>query len=229
MGDAAWAVAGAVLLAASVALVLAPLRVNLSVQARGDPTGAWAVAGGVRIAFVAVAVVAASGMPATASLHVFGRRLAERRLADLVSRAAGGDGEGASVDRLHAAWERFERHLDPIEVAGFLLGERRRLELVEASVDCEYSFADVALTGKVLAALCVLDGALPPRVRIHGVPSWEAVDRAAVAASASLRLWPGRALVDALVFLARNARWRRGAPPAPAPAAPRPLGGAGAR
>ncbi|MCC6216848.1 MAG: hypothetical protein IT376_18460 [Polyangiaceae bacterium] len=228
MDAAAWAVAGAgfIVAAALVALTLAPLSVHLSGQARGDPSGAWAAAGGIRIAFVAVALVAARDAPATAHLLVFGRRVATRRLRDLGRRARSEAGDRLSAEELRAAFARLERHLDPLELVGFLLRERRRIELADASLDCEYSFADVALTGKVLAALCVLDGALPPWIAVRGRPGWEAVDRASLALSATLRLWPGRAVVDTAVFLARRARWRRapGSVGGPSPAAE--LGGA---
>jgi hypothetical protein len=106
-----------------------------------------------------------------------------------------------------------ERRLGLVEVFEFAVGERRRVALERLDLDLEYSFRDVIFTGKLLAALSVLSGLVPPPVAIRHCPSWQWEDKLNASLAGTISLRPGRLLVDSLWFVVRNIRvWPRRAP-----------------
>ncbi len=205
-------VACVVLVTLVVVLILLPLKVSVSLQGRGEPSGAWAVAAGTQIGPVAITSVAASGVRAMARAHVFGRQVWERPLSEL--RRATPEGDEPEKDALAAVrggYGRFERWFDPAATARFLIGEHRRVRLESLTADLDYSFRDVVLTGQLMGAIYALGGMLPRRVVIRQKVSWKAEDRASVALASTVKVWPGRMVVDALIFVVRNVKvLRRG-------------------
>jgi hypothetical protein len=198
----------AVLLVFALALLLAPLPIELSAQGRGEPGGDWALAGGVACGPLAGAAVAARGVEPALRVLLFGRRVLSRSLAG--EREA--EPSGAT---LAERWQRLSRWIDPGELARFLLRERRRVRIVRLQVDLSYSFADVTLTGRMLGALHALGALLPPAVTLRHEVCWDAVDRGRIVLSGRLKLWPGLVFLDTLLFLARHLRLTRPKPAAP--------------
>jgi hypothetical protein len=202
-----WLVALLVALGILLLSLLLPLRVELSLRARGDPSGAWAVAGGVEITVVALSGVAARGVPASVAAHLLGKQIWSRRLSELGAKPD--TDERGFVDKQKARYAELERWFDPVDLALFALGERRRFRIEKLDIDVDFSFADVATTGKMLAGLYALSGALPPPIAIRPRPSWDSVDRAEVALSGRIRLMPGLLLVDLGLFVVRNVKLGR--------------------
>lgn len=205
-----WIIALAVLAALCVVLLLVPVRLHLSLRGRGDPSGAWAIAGGAQVGPLALSSVAARGVTPTVGAHLLGKRLWQREL------APGEAEEGGEVERARRLarqqkerYQKLERWFDPLDLAFFLVSERRRIRVEQFDLDVDYSFEDIALTGKTLAALYLLGGALPPPFVIRPRPSWDTVDRADLAVTVKIRLRPGLVLVDTAWFVVRRVKLRR--------------------
>ena len=200
-----WLIALGIVVLLLVALVFLPLRLGLSLRARGDPSGAWAAAGGGQIGPLALSGVAAQGVSPRVSAHVFGKKLWERDLAALGEKKTPRE----TAESAKRSYDKLERWFDPLELVLFLVQERRRIRIEIFEVDVTYSFQDIALTGKTLAALYVLGGTLPAPIVIRPKPSWEAEDRADLALSGKIRVWPGLVLVDTTWFVLRRVKLRR--------------------
>lgn len=199
-----------------VGLLFVPLRVRFSLQGRGEPSGFWALAGGVQLGPVAASGIAAQGVPATLSVHVLGKKLWQKKVAELgesKQEEPSAEEEAPEKKPLRERYRKLERWLDPLDLGLFLLHERRRVELLPTEVDLEYGFRDIATTGKLLAAIYAISPLLPGPLLVRQKPSWEGMDRAALAASGSIRVWPGLLVVDAAWYLIRNVRVRRREPP----------------
>jgi len=205
-----WLVARALLMLAALALLLLPVNLTFSLQARGEPTGGYAAAGGAGLGPVSVTCVAAQALPLRFEVHVLGKKLRSRRAA-----------RQTRAEKSSAGKPGWLARVDPLDFALFLLDERRRIALGWLRVRVEYSFANVATTGRVLAALCALSALLPERIHFEQHPSWQLESRASLAVDGRIRLWPGRLALDTLWFLVQSRMLaERPAPPA-LPAAPR--------
>ena len=206
-----------------LAAIFTPWRVRVSLQGRGEPEGVWAVGGGLQMGPLALSGAAARGVEAAMQLHVWGRRLWGRPVRALLRRVAGGDraesapDEGGAIrDRIERGWQRmrdgaqrFEAWFDPLPAARFLLGEVRRIRPNRLCVDVDYSFEDVVLTGRILAAIYLLRAVLPPQVVIHARHSWESEDRLHGEVEGEILIWPVLAAIDVLWYAVRRIKIRR--------------------
>lgn len=209
-----WLALAALALVVSCVLVLLPIRLQLSVQGRGEPGGAWAVAGGAQIGPALASGVAARGVTPRYEVRVFGRTLlprakkeddeAERDEAEEETDALERAREG--LERAKDGYRRFERWLDPGDLLVFLVQERRRIQVESLDLDLDYSFRDIVTTGKLLGAIYALAGAMPPVVSIRQRASWEAEDRFELVGAGKIRIFPGLIVVDTLWFVIRNLR-----------------------
>jgi hypothetical protein len=207
------AIVALVLALVLVGLTLLPVRLRFSLQARGEPNGFWALAGGAQVGPVAASGIAAKGVPAHINVHAFGKKLWHKQLAELLQDKPGDqapeEAEEAPPARVSESYRRLERWLDPTDLLLFLVHERRRIEIEPTEIELEYGFRDIALTGKTLGAIFALTPLLPAPIVIHQIPHWESSDRAAFAGSGSIRVWPGLLIVDAAWYLIRNVKIRR--------------------
>lgn len=209
----AW-IALAVLLI-GVLLVLLPVRLQLSMQGRGDPSGNWMLAGGGQIGPLALSGVGAQGLSPTAQLHLFGKQVWQRPLLEPPkTKKEEPERERGAVKSARSAYARLSRWLDPLDLGLFVVRERRRVRVELLEVDLEYSFEDVALTGKVLGAVYMVSGLLPPPIVIRQTPSWESLDQAQVALVGKIRIRPGLVVLDSAIYVVKNLRIRRRKPPA---------------
>ena len=206
-----------------LAAIFTPWRVRVSLQGRGEPEGVWALGGGIQLGPVALSGAAARGAEAAVQLHLLGRRLWGRSLRALVRRAATGteaedepERDTPLRDRIERGWRRlrdrarrFEAWFDPWPAAWFLLGELRRVRPRRLYVDVDYSFEDVVLTGRVLAAIYLLRGVLPPEVVIHQHHSWNSEDRVHGAIEGEILIWPVLAAIEVLWYAVRRIKIRR--------------------
>jgi len=210
-----WIACAVVVIDLCLAAFLTPLRVILDLQARGEPQGMWAAAGGLQIGPLAASGAAARGVPATLQVHAFGRCwLTKQAGAQLDERPEGDPGgiERArqALERVGERYRRFERWFDPLDLLLFLLQERRRIRPQQLEVDLEYAFEDPMLTGRLLAAICVLQSVLPDSIVVRSTPSWELVDRAQLGIRGEIRVWPVLAATDAIWYATTNVRvWPR--------------------
>jgi hypothetical protein len=187
-------------------LVFMPWRVELSAEARAEPDGHWAAAGGVALGPFALSGVGARGVPVSIHVYAFGRRKYTRALAaeDEPQELSEGDGSEAEAPatppRAGRVRRFFSRRFDPIDAVAWLLSEHRRLRF-EVDHDLDYSFRDVALTGKLLGGIYVLLPLLPQGIRLRQRPSWESVDRGALQATGSLKIFAGLVLCDLIWYM----------------------------
>ena len=147
-------------LVAFVALAVVPWRVGLSLQAHGDPGGAWAVAGGAQLLGCAASVAQARGAPLVLELRAFGRRVLFRALGASPAPARPRPPRSDYLRRL-------ARRVDPVDLAFFLAGERRRLAVRNLEGIVELGLHDVALAGQVAGALAVLSALGAPFGRLR--------------------------------------------------------------
>jgi hypothetical protein len=205
-----WIIALAIALAVLVTLALLPIRIGFSLRGRGDPSGAWALAGGGQLGPLALSAVAARGVPASVGLYAFGKRLWQKQLPEPEPEPEPEPKpDRGFVATQRARYAKLERWFDPADILMFVLSESRRIRIDKLDVDVGYSFRDVVLTGKTTAALYVLSGALPAPIVIRPLPSWESVDRADLALSGAIRLWPLLLLVDGALFVVRRVKLRK--------------------
>jgi len=213
-----WVIAVAIVFAIALILVLLPIRLRFNFQGRGDPSGVWAIAGGAQIGPAVGSGVAARGIETTIQAHLFGRSIYKRTLKELRAERDKVREESDSIEpvieKLEARYKKLERWFDPLDLALFLLRERRRVVFERVIVDLDYSFADITVTGKLLGAIYAFSALLPAQIVIRQNPRWEFVDKLAVAGSGKIRIWPGLLVVDAAWFLIRNVRVRRRPPEA---------------
>jgi hypothetical protein len=211
--DGLWIVLAVVLvLSFAIGALFVPIRLRLRFQGRGDPSGTWALAGAAQVGPLIASGVAARGVTPTLRIQAFGRSLYERTLPQLLEKKDKPEEEtepeplATRVDRFVDRLGRVHRRLPAENVLGFLIYERRRIRIESLELDLDYSFADVATTGKLLGAIYAVSALFPPQVVIRQNPSWEFEDRGEIGASGVIVVWPGLVFVDSLGFLVRNAR-----------------------
>lgn len=193
---------------AGVALLWWPWRLSFQLEGRGEPSGAWALVGGASLGPVSVTAVAAAGVVPQLQLYCWNRRLVQRSLTALRARRGAPGVPAPLLPRLRRLGARLRRHVDVGELLWFLAGERRRVRLESGVLELDFSFRDVALTGKLLGAVQLLDGVLPATLRVTARPRWEFEDRAAGGLRGVLAFWPGLLLVETLWWVLRYARLR---------------------
>jgi len=213
-----WLSLGAALVVLLLVLVVrVPLSLSSNVQAKADPSGAWAVAAGLGLGPFAMSAIAAAGVKPFLTCHVFGKQLARLPLSrwvrrqprpmptELESAPSAEADEHAPLSRLERGVAGLFRSLDPIDAVLTFFWEKGRIFQVRSLViEVEYSFRDVALTGRILAALYVLSALLPEQYELRQTPSWESEDRVAFGADGRFKIWPGRLLLDVLRFVLKQ-------------------------
>lgn len=218
-----WLFAGVALLALVLLLAfVVPVSFSSSLQGRAEPSGGWAAALGLGLGPIALSAIAAAGVAPFMTCHVFGRQLVRLPLSRWVRRAHKPESAEAKPGAPPVTWSRLEhsvarffRSLDPLETVLSWWEKERVFQVRSLVLDVEYSFRDVALTGRILAGLYVLSAVLPEHWQVNQTPSWESEDRLSLAADARFRIWPGRLLIDLVGFvLKRRSRARQSAEPA---------------
>jgi hypothetical protein len=190
-----------------------PTTLSSSLQIKAEPSGSWGIALGVALGPVSLSALAAAGTRPFVACHLFGRQLGRLPLARWLwpktskgpaVEAVTAPGRSRASGRERFAAQLF-RAVDPLETL-LTWWDKDRVHLRSAVLDVEYSFRDVALTGKILAALYMLSGVLPERYVIHQTPAWDSEDRLALAMDGTFRIWLGRLFVDLLAFVLKLLR-----------------------
>jgi len=188
---------------------LLPISLSSNLQARAEPSGSWVLALGIGLGPFAFSAIAARGVKPFLSCHLFGKQLVRFSLSrwrrepedkNEPERPAKG-GERSRVDR---AITGFFRNLDPLDTILAWWEKESVFRVQSLQLNVEYSFRDVALTGRILAGLCVLSGVLPERYVINQTPVWASEDRLALVADGRFRIWPVRLVVDVLGFVLKQ-------------------------
>lgn len=192
-----WLVAVTVAFALSVAVVLWPLRFEVSGRARGEADGSWVLGGGVSLSVVSVALVWARGVSPQLSFLIFGRKLAfQPRLGERLARPVPARVKAAS----RRAWAR----VDPLGLAIKLLEERRHLRLRYLVLDLAYGFRDPLLTGRLFGAISALSAVLPAPVEVRQAPRWDFEDGWEVALDGRAVVKPWLVLLDTGAYVVRQ-------------------------
>ena len=200
-----------------------PVSPSCNLQARAEPSGNWALAFGVGVGPMACSAIAAHGVPPFLTCHLFGKQLVRLPLSRWLARPKkeldpeqrDPPAKARPLSRIERAIARFFVNLDPLEALWSWWEKERIFEVRSLELDVEYSFRDVALTGQILAGLCLLSGVLPERYVINQTPVWAVEDRVLLAVDGRFRIWPVRLAVDVLGFvLKQRSLARRSAGPA---------------
>lgn len=225
-----WLAALVSVLALAVTLAIVwPVRVQASIEGRADPTGFYALASGVSIGPFAVAAVIARGVPGRVQVHILSRLVGTWTFAELwaagtrLSKRLRKPAKKKSppvpiaerVAQVERGWARIQRFLDPIAFARFVFAERKRIALDYLDVALRFGGDDVALTGRIVAAIMVLDGMFGARVSLRPEPIWIGDMALGVAARGRVRLYPGRFVFATLLYLVKNVRLLPPPPAAP--------------
>ncbi len=195
-------------------LARASFTISSNLQGRADPSGSWAIAWGIALGPLALTTLAAPQVKPFLSCHLFGKQLARVPLSRFLERkkqSLEGDVQATNAESrpgLEAAQQKrgssFLQNLDPLEAVLSWWESERVLALDSLIVDVTYSFRDIALTGRILAAIYVLSAVLPEGYEVRQTPDWESVDRGTLEAEAKLRFWPGRLVVWAVGFVLKQ-------------------------
>jgi hypothetical protein len=201
------------LLVAFVLAFFASIRLQLNGQARGDPSGAWAVAGGGQLGPVIASGLAGRGLPGRIEVRIFGKLFWKKAL-DQPDEPSEPDPERLerTRKRVTGGYALLERWFDPLDLLIFLVGEKRRIRFEHLEIELAYSFEDPLVTGKLMGAVHMLNGVLPSQIVVRQDVSWEFVDRARIALDGRIRLWPGLLLVDTAAFVVRRVKLRKRPP-----------------
>lgn len=186
-----------------------PIALSSNLQARAEPSGTWVLAMGIGVGPLAFSVIAAHAVKPFLTCHLFGRQVVRLPLSRWLQRPTrkprpeGGEAHPKPLElsRVERAIGRLFSNLDPLEALSAWWEKERVFEVRSLELDVQYSFRDVALTGQILAALCVLSGVLPDRYSINHRPGWDSEDRLAIAADGRFRIWPVRLVVNVLAFV----------------------------
>jgi hypothetical protein len=206
----------------ALTLLFVPFRVELSAEARAEPDGFWALAGGLALGPFAVSGAGARGVPPALHLYAFGKRRHSHELGDGGDEGREDEGcedeaselesvevEARGEPRRRSRLLRFlSRHFDLVDALAWLFAERRRVHL-DMDVEVAYSCRDIALTGRIYAVCCLLVPLLPRGVRFHPAPSWDTVDQGSLRASGSVRLFAGLVLWDLFWYMLKRPFARR--------------------
>ena len=200
MGDLWWLTIAITLLCLLLVAFFWPYRIDLNVQAKGEPDGGWLIAGGVSVTLFALSGVVGRGLPATLQLHAGRFRLWKGE--------GFGQSEKESPNRedLVSGYRRFSSWF---EVASLpKLGWRliRRMRILQLDCEIDYSFEDVALTGKLLAGFCLLSAVLPPPIHFRHQPDFAAADSLSLVGQGAFRVSFGMCAVTLLWFGLRHVR-----------------------
>jgi hypothetical protein len=207
----------------ALAALFVPWRFELSAEARAEPDGFWALAGGLALGPFAVSGAGARGVPPALHWYAFGKRRHSHELEEASepeepeereepAEAPASEGrpeepealpEGARHETGSRVWRFFSRHFDLVDALAWLFSERRRVRL-DMDVEVAYSCRDIALTGRIFAVCCLLVPLLPRGVRFHPAPSWDSVDQGTLRASGSVRLFAGLVLWDLFWYMLRR-------------------------
>lgn len=201
-----WLLLLGVALLLAVALCYWPLRIDVSGRARGEPDGAWVVAGGMSVAGLAFAFVAARGVKARLTVTLWGRKLAltpewGKKLAPSVPK------------RVKVASRRAWARIDPLDLGLKLLDERRHLRLRYLVLDASYGFRDPLLTGRLVGALSMLSAVLPSPIEIRHRPRWDFEDGWEISLDGRAQLRPLLVVLELAVHVLRNLSAHRASPP----------------
>ncbi len=210
----AWAWLGALglVVVLGAAVVLWPLRLDVSGRARGEADGRWFVAGGASLAALALTFVWARGVPPQLSVLLFGRKLT------LKSRPRPKPKPSEKRGRTRGA--RWLGRLDPLDFALQALEERRHLRLRYLTVDLTYGFRDPLLTGRLVGAIAALSAVLPSRVQVRQSPRWDFEDGWEIAVDGRAFVRPWLMALDLSAYVVR--RLARRTPQAGPSRGPRP-------
>lgn len=207
-----WAAALALILCAlGAAATFVPVRLRLSAEGRGDPSGRWAIAGGVSLGPVALAGVVASSVPARFTAQLWRRTFGPWLIGPLLAKLRRAPTEASPdvplatrLDQLEHAFDRFDRWLDPVDLAAFLVAEKRRVEVNHMDITTRFADPDVALVGKVTGLVYVLSTLLGPRITITPEPVWSGESLVSFTLAGDVVVRPGLFVIDVLVYLVKN-------------------------
>lgn len=191
-----WLLLVSVAVVFAVGLALWSFEIRLHVQGRGRPDGAWALAGALQVGPLVTSFVQAAEVPARVTLRILGkdRKIWPRGKVEQPTERKSESQAQTPKDLAGLAAKVMDWLL-------FLITERRRIQVKKLDLDLSYGFSNVALTGKVAAALYALSGVLPAPIRLQHHPAWVAEDRAEFSGVGSVKVFLLALLWDTAKFM----------------------------
>jgi len=193
----ALAIIAGVALAVSMTVLIWPWRLAIAVQARGEPDGHWALAGGAEVCGCSASLAAARGVPVVTDVRVLGRRVLRPRRSE-------GEETRPMLGSLRERWEGLGRWVDPADLSEFLVEEASRVSVEDVDGSVRLGLRDVALAGELAGVLAIASALAAPFGRLRHDIDWSGEERVEASLSFALRFSPARILADTARFALRS-------------------------
>lgn len=205
----AWALAAAFLITVVVAVLayLWPITISISLASKLTPKGHFAVVSGASIGPVSLALATARGVSPRLVVQGFGRVWINDSIANLLAKTKRPGPEvpiATRIAQLERLWAQVTRFFDPLDLAFFLLDERRVIRVGWLDARVRYGLDDPAAMGLLTGWLFVLDGFFGGRVTIRPDPIWYGDPEIALDVDGVVRVYPVRSAAALVWFLVRR-------------------------
>jgi hypothetical protein len=183
-----WLIAGVLLLACGLYVVLTPLRI----RGEGHASSEAAACGTLSAAWGPIALRLERTRPeARLAVLLLGRKVMERALAKAPSRPGTPRKPRSSLPSLG-------RRIRAVDAVRFVAGQRHNIRFDVLEGQLSFGFADPALTGQLYGVLCGLRSALPAGFYLEA--DWSCVDRFALQTRVAVRIFVVRIVLASAFF-----------------------------
>lgn len=188
-----------------------PVRLRVKAKGHGELGKAWAFAVGAEFWVVRFTMAAAHGVDGVLQLHVAQKRvvhLSPIRKRKLPAPAPAPDDAQAALRVWRARLAKVERWFELDQVVAFLVRQLAHVRVHHLEGNLVYSTPDVAYTGMICGVLYSMAGLMAPFGQLRVEPKWDDVASAQGDIDLAFRVWPGRILLNAMMFTMRNIKLR---------------------
>ncbi len=195
-----------------VAATFVPVRIELTLNGRGEFGKLWAFAAGMRLWFINVAYADALGIDNVLQVYIFSRRLF------MISPVGGKhvqkpDEEkmslGELMDKLLRWRDGVQRWVDPNDLLLFIVSLRRHVRMERFNGRLAYATPDVAITGMISGSLYTIAGLMAPFGTFTVEPQWVDVAKADCNMGVTCKIYPLRVILSAFTFTLKNIKLRQ--------------------
>lgn len=173
------------------------LRIELESRAIGEPSGEWAIAAAFALLGFTLSVVRTSKAPARWQLRFGSRTFTVPRFAAKRKPQPKKPAEEATREHTADPAKSWLPQQHTLDLAQRVLS---RWAIEALDLELSYGFRDIALTGRISAALYVLAGVVPQPIVVRQSPNWDGDERFELAAAGAVSLQPALVLYDLLWY-----------------------------
>jgi hypothetical protein len=192
-------------------VIVAPVRLEVSIKGQDEFGKFWTVAMDGQLLFFTVSFAMAYGIDSVFQLHLFDRRL----FRSSPVKRKGPTSEPASpslevmLQKARRLRREVERWFDLDDLLVFAVDLRHRVRMERLNGQLSYATPDLAMTGILLGSLYSFAGLFAPFGSFHIEPLWVDVAKASGNLELAFRFYPGRMVLDAIVFTFKKIKLRQ--------------------